>query len=575
MVTWVVGRRWAEVLLGCVACQVPMAAAQAQVLSIESEYALRDSFVDWTSQTTIPTVFNPIYGEQSERPFFAALGTLVSSRAQLFVGTKTNINAGCVLQVRCGDSTSALRFTHVATGQFIGTPTLTLTSQGQFVASNYPPPEVDFMPSYLGRMENNSGWQVTPAGPEPLQVRHQLNLAPGVWMEGNGFQIEGQLGLIQRYIPHSVGRYIQDGVRAAAANGATTNLSAAAAAAGYVRVLRTSSGETSGNNQSLRNAEYELYGYGSGLAFRSGQVFSFGKGSTGDQNLNGFVGMPLVQTPAGAGGYHVVKQLGRNIPGLKSAWTALFGAPPGQTTQLPGTTDVFGGLGSNTDGFLHGLRGDPVTTLGGCIDVGACGDDPPPGPNRQRSGPVAIDAAGQDSAVAPVVVVSDSTMVDGSTVTATLYAQADPQATHAALRLPAFDDHLFTAIGGGFAGFRLLSTAAAATAAWLAVTDGTQDLLLPLGAGRFSFLALLGQPVQTFALFGLDVSQLVGDTAGIELVFDGRAPEFVQTISISAVPEPAAALLLALGLALGLAAIAARRQPLGGSLLFSRALRAT
>lgn len=518
--------------------------AGADTAVIESRYMLTEANVDWLSTATIPTRFYPIFGENSERPFFPALGTLIDSYGQLSVGTSVSMSAICADPDGCATTNSVLTFTHAITGQFLGDPTITFSGT-MFTASNYPPPEVPFLLNYRGTVDGGGGfWSITATTSEPLRVQHTVT-GPTPLI-GDRFNIDGDVSIFQRYTPFSSGRYIQDGVVLAQGAGGTTNLSAAAGAAGYVKTLRTSSGATSGGNFPLRNAEYELYGYGAGVAMREGHLLSFAPGSAGAGGLNGFLETPIFQV--GASAYYVVKQIGRYVPGAKAAWRAIFGAPPGQTTNLPGTGDFFGGLGSNTRGFFHGVLGGSIATLGNCIDAGDCNRPLPlPGPNRySRDG-----SAAAASITVATELVRESSVVEGSTVTATLQqVNAVGVGEVVTAALPAFEDHLVASIGGVITSVRLIGPAEAAANAVIVIGDGEDGSRWSFGDGTFSFVDRVGAPVAAFAVLGLAADLLSPDGALFALGFEASGAWMLQTVSVSAVPELPGSTLFAAGLLL-------------------------
>lgn len=515
------------------------AIAGTTITLTDSFFAL-EATVPWKGAITRSLPFEGGYGEPSETLWLPALGTLASSKAQIFVGTDASFGGYCP-DGNCAPIVSSLRILSADSNALLSNPTVFLSPSSVSV-KDYPSAIFNFMPGWHGKISGaaGSGWEI---GPSPilqkLRLEHSYTVPAG-WMDlhaGPSLSVSLDMHVTQAYQPFSMATYLTNGIAAAGAAGAASDLARAAGAAGYVRMLRGTSGATSAYNTELRDAEYALYGYGAGLALRQFKALEFKPGSKGDAALDGFIDSPFIQSPAGAAGWYFAKEVARNNFLAGKAWAAIFNAPPGQTNNLPGTTDLLGGIPANTRGFLHGLRGGAVETLDDCVSSFLC-----LGGTQRAARALALSAAPQDSIATPFF--TQELATSGGLARLSLYELAG--ANEATVDILGADGHLFVFFAGSVESLDFGTHRGGS----VLVQSGDVLQSFSVQSGHFSFLDSTGAAATTFVY--LPATSLSG--AG-PLTFDfgssGSDVSFMVTSVTGAVPEPSAGVLMAIGGLLG------------------------
>jgi hypothetical protein len=547
-----------------------IASATTNVIEIESLY-LREGTIPWLGSDTFGALLDFTFeGYNRERPFFDALGTLQDTTGQIFVRSEVRMSFICGTPGQCGTTVSELRFTRRPDGDVVGTPTVTLKESTGFVATNYPPPAVGFDTSFrrdaLVRSANDA-WSVDGPLLEPMRATHVLTLGNGwsVLGQPSDFKYTMELEVRQSYVPHTVGRYVTDAIAASRATGRVVgSLATSDAAAGYLKALRGTNAETASLNYNLRDAEYAFLGYASGLALKSRLTFTWGEDGRAPGELGTFERSPLFQGPVGARAHGIWKQLAlRSLgrpeePAARAAallWAAAYGgSAPGQTSPLPPTTDRFGGVEANRRAWWHGRNGGDLDALADCLEGGLCAE-PPAGASGLRG------FGGFSVLSSPVVVTpiaQDTTALGGVPVTVSLYEIQASDSGVLELALPLGDSHVLDIIGRSFGSVLWLGPLEGVANAGIAWTTGNDVDLASFAGGSFSFLDASLVDVTAFTLFGVDLGALTGQAAALRLELIGEGFASMEVASITAVPEPSAALLMALGV--GSVVLTARAQ---------------
>lgn len=537
-------------LLSGVGC--PAHALPAPIL-IEGVFSHAAS-LPWQGAAAVNFSFAGHHETAGERPFFAALGTLVSSRGQLFSDTLQQVSWACDAPVAgcTGGVYSALRFTQTASGAVLGSPGFFGSTTG-ISLRDYPAAEVDFLPSWHGRVTGTpgSGWGFDDlvAPKESVGVAHHLTTTPGWTVRDHGpeWTYDSQLELAQTYLPFTRGRYVADAVAAARGTGVQGERSVVAAATGYVYFLRNTSAGTSGNNLGLRDAEYGLYGFDAGMAVRDHQAPGLFRVRKAGQ-LDATYDRAIFHTPVFAGGYGVAKQM-LKVGLIGDAVAYWFNtASDGRSTPLPGTTDAMGGTAANARAFLHGFHGGTADGLGACLDdAAACATLF--APNRVSTPLRLAFAPAADAGGAPVTPsFSEAGMVDGAALQFSIFDITSPvPGQDTELLLPAAPMQMVHVLGNRLARISLVGSALPA-GLQLGFHDGGGVQLVSFADGMFDFLAAAPQGVDGFVLWNPSAMPASTDW-GLRVGLVGDGPASVQVLSATPVPEPGSAALLLVGLA--------------------------
>jgi hypothetical protein len=514
--------------------------AAGPAITLTDGFFALEANLPWKGAITRSLPFEGGYGEPSETLWLPALGALVTSTAQIFVGTEASFGGYCP-SGSCAPIVSSVRILSADSNALLSNPTVFLSPTSVSV-KDYPSGVFNFVPPWQGKIQGSagSGWEI---GPSPilqkLRLEHSYTVPAG-WLDlhaGPSLAISLDMHVTQAYQPFSVATYLNNAVSAASQAGATSDLARAAGAGGYVRMLRGTSGATSAFNTELRDAEYALYGYGAGLALRQFKALEFESGAKGDAALDGFIDSPFIQSPAGAAGWYFAKEVAQNHPLAGIAWKAIFNAPPGQTNNLPGTTDLLGGILANTRGFLHGMRGGAVDSLDDCVSSLFCSG------SNTRLGSNARAAGALENSVAMPFISQEVNAAGGLARLSGYELSAADQATVDLFRA---DGHLFVFFAGSVEALDFGS----GTAGSVLVESGGILQSFSLHAGQFSFLDAIGTAATTF-VFLPDTA--LNSSAG-QLILDFGSSDagvgFMVTSVTAAVPEPSAGLLMGAGLLL-------------------------
>ena len=512
-------------LFGALLANAPVARA----VLIDSYFDYSGVSMDWDASVTFEARFQPLHGMATERPYFAELGTLVSTTAQLFTNEPFLATYFCVDEI-C-NNTIINRVDYNWAGQALWGRTINI---GETIVVTPPPgttpPIVPVLPLGYSAGLDSSGAVTTPAPTIPITATNSEILNGWTREIQNLYSLSGNLILNEEYTPFATSRYIDNAIQAARSAGVTDPLAIAQHGQLYAQQLRNTSDSTAGENLNLRDAEYAFYGNMSGRMLADGQTdFEALKGS-----------------PLGLLGYSAVKALAQFSPTAGQLWSAVFdGAPPGQTTPLSGAP--LGGFSENGRAFMHGLREQSIDTLGACVDGSwaACGVDSAQEGGRTPSSPL---LPGTTS----VLESAAGTVESGSFL-------VQPTPGEMIYLDPAFADiYAFQVTGNLFASLELPSTdTQSISAATILLTDGEVERTFLIGNG-FSFVDVLGHGVETFFLYGLEGWLLADLVAGFTFVTGDLAMVQTLTLVTAPIPEPETYALLLAGL--GLLGFVARRR---------------